>query len=83
MWKKAIPNELDRKRDFAKSPEIKALRLFNMKLPHDFDTKNDEVSPVLTVPAVNYVGIYSPQKAERFLTKRFNLARLLDYQCSL
>lgn len=56
------PERVGQKRDSAKAPETKALRLFNMKLPHDFDTKNDEVSPALTVPAVNYVGIYSPKK---------------------
>lgn len=54
--------ELDRKRDFSKAPEIKALRLFNMKITHDFDAKNDETTLALTLPAVNYVGTYSPKR---------------------
>lgn len=39
------PKRVGQKRDFAKAPEIKVLRLFNMKLPHDFNTKNDEAKP--------------------------------------
>lgn len=45
MWVKSIQKELDRKMDSAKAPETKVLRLFNMKLPHDFNTKNDEAKP--------------------------------------
>lgn len=40
----------------------KALRLFNMKITHDFDAKNDETTLALTLPAVNYVGTYSPKR---------------------
>ena len=69
MWKKAIPNELDRKRDFAKAPEIKALRLFNMKLPHDFNIKNDEATFALALTAVNYVGTHSPKNSRIILDK--------------
>lgn len=80
MWKKAIINELDRKRDFSKAPEIKALRLFNMKLPHDFNIKNDEAKPYFNPARCALRRTYFPPKAELFLTKHFNLVRLLDYR---
>ena len=64
MWVESIQKELDRRRDSAKAPEIKALRLFNMNLSHDFNVKNDEAALALTLPAVNYIGTCSPQKAE-------------------
>ena len=62
IWVKSVPKELDRKRNSSKTPEIKVLRLLNMKIPHDFNAKNDEAALTLALPAVNYVGTYSPQK---------------------
>lgn len=70
MWAKSIKKELQRKRDSSEVPEIKALRLFNMKLSHDFNAKNDEAALALTLPAVNYIGTCSP-KSRIILDKTF------------
>ena len=69
MWVRFIQKELQRKRDSSEVPEIKALRLFNMRLTHDFNAKNDEATFALALTAVNYVGTHSPKNSRIILDK--------------